>query len=400
MLHWHRKTYQHVYWAFFILVLLVASHGVFAAMGRPGLPFGHEIAGAETGNAAGTAATVEAERDGVRAPRRALDAAQPAPAGPPLPERVAPRPLRQIVINIPALTLYLFDSGRLYKSYPVAVGRRFTLIGERLVPSETPVGEFRVSWKDARPAWHPPDWLKKEKGWPRDYSVPPGPDNPLGTRWIGIWRPGVEGYGIHGTNDPASIGNLVSLGCIRMRNSDVEELFDLVEVGTPVSIIYEPGYVYRDASGRWHVTISPDVYQHGIDPLSAAREQLAAAGLDPSVLNGEAPSASGASRDIALVAPAEAVFTVRVNWPEGFGSTSAAYREGDRIMVALSGFPPEFQRYFQRGDGDGMVWLYGRPITTVTGPDMRTYVPLDEAAARFGVRVEFEPLAMVAHVTF
>lgn len=390
MFYRHRGTYWHLHLAFILLAFLVISHGVLAARD------GSERPAANKGIVKGGGVV----KDDVKTSHRALDAAQPAPAGPPLPQRLVPKPLRHIVINIPALTLYLFEGDRLYKSYPVAVGRRFTRIGGRLVPSQTPVGEFRVSWKDPRPFWHPPVWLKKEKGWSEDYTVPPGPDNPLGSRWIGIWRPGVEGYGIHGTNDPASIGSLASLGCIRMRNADVEELFELVGVGTPVFIIYEPGYVYRDGAGRWHVTISPDLYQRGIDPISAARERLAAAGLDPSVLDGEAPPARGMSRDIALVTPIEDPFAVRVNWPEGFGFTSEAYHEGERVMVALSGFPPEFQRYFQRSEQDGSVRLYGRPITTVTGPDMRTYVPLDEAAARFGVRVEFEPWTRVAHVTF
>ena len=63
--------------------------------------------------------------------------------------------------------------------------------------------------------------------------IPPGPDNPLGTRWMGLVRPSV---GIHGTNDPASIGYSVSHGCIRMSIPDVERLFEMVYVGTRVTI--------------------------------------------------------------------------------------------------------------------------------------------------------------------
>jgi lipoprotein-anchoring transpeptidase ErfK/SrfK len=66
--------------------------------------------------------------------------------------------------------------------------------------------------------------------------VPPGPSNPLGTRWLGL---SVKGFGIHGTNVPQSIGKNASHGCIRMRNSDVEELFELVQVGDAVEIYNE-----------------------------------------------------------------------------------------------------------------------------------------------------------------
>jgi len=67
-------------------------------------------------------------------------------------------------------------------------------------------------------------------------TVAPGPANPLGTRWMGL---GYKGYGIHGTNRPHSIGKAASHGCIRMRNHDVEELFELVQVGDPVDLVTE-----------------------------------------------------------------------------------------------------------------------------------------------------------------
>jgi lipoprotein-anchoring transpeptidase ErfK/SrfK len=63
--------------------------------------------------------------------------------------------------------------------------------------------------------------------------IPPGPDNPVGTRWVGLSQ---KGYGIHGTNEPGSIGKARSHGCIRMRNRDVEEFFTLVSVGDTVEI--------------------------------------------------------------------------------------------------------------------------------------------------------------------
>jgi hypothetical protein len=93
----------------------------------------------------------------------------------------------------------------------------------------TPTGNFRIVTKQRNPWWYPPaaDWAKGAK------PVPPGPGNPLGTRWMGL---NVGAVGIHGTPDAASIGYSASHGCIRMRISDAEWLFERVRVGTPVFI--------------------------------------------------------------------------------------------------------------------------------------------------------------------
>ena len=94
----------------------------------------------------------------------------------------------------------------------------------------TPLGRFRVisMWKN--PWWYPPDsdWAKDEE------PIPPGPGNPLGTRWMGISSPGV---GIHGTPDPASLGYSVSHGCIRMAIPEAEWLFTQLRVGATVFIV-------------------------------------------------------------------------------------------------------------------------------------------------------------------
>jgi lipoprotein-anchoring transpeptidase ErfK/SrfK len=101
-------------------------------------------------------------------------------------------------------------------------------VGQAQYP--TPVGRFEIITKQANPWWYPPNsaWAAGEK------PVPPGPGNPLGTRWMGISAPGV---GLHGTPDAASIGYSASHGCIRMRIPDAEWLFVHVRVGTPVWII-------------------------------------------------------------------------------------------------------------------------------------------------------------------
>ncbi|HHY04756.1 MAG TPA: L,D-transpeptidase family protein [Thermoanaerobacterales bacterium] len=123
---------------------------------------------------------------------------------------------KEIVINIPSLTLKLYENGQIIRSYPIAAGKSI---------KQTPIGEFKVISKIKYPTWSP----KGRK------PVPPGPANPLGTRWIGF----KDGYGIHGNNNPSSIGNFVSSGCIRMRNKDVEELYEKVSIGTPVKITYD-----------------------------------------------------------------------------------------------------------------------------------------------------------------
>ena len=126
-----------------------------------------------------------------------------------------------IVIHRGAHQLYLYHAVRLWRTFGVAVGQ----------PSyPTPVGRFSIAvmWRD--PWWYPPD-----SSWAAGASpIPPGPGNPLGTRWMGLTAPGV---GIHGTPDAASIGYSASHGCIRMRISEAEWLFGHVQVGTTVFIV-------------------------------------------------------------------------------------------------------------------------------------------------------------------
>jgi lipoprotein-anchoring transpeptidase ErfK/SrfK len=127
-----------------------------------------------------------------------------------------------IVIDRSANRLSLYDGAKLDRSFPVATG-------QSVYP--TPQGTFHIVVKWKNPWWYPPvndDWAKGLK------PVPPGPSNPLGTRWMGISSPGV---GIHGTDEPTSIGYSASHGCIRMQVPDAEWLFDHVDVGTTVHIV-------------------------------------------------------------------------------------------------------------------------------------------------------------------
>ena len=124
---------------------------------------------------------------------------------------------RRIVVSIPDRKLAVVESGRVVKIFSTAVGAERT-------PS--PTGSFELVDRIANPTWY-------TKG----KVVGPGRANPLGTRWLGL---SLKGYGIHGTNNPASIGHDLSHGCIRMRNQDVEQLFERVRVGDEVDLVENP----------------------------------------------------------------------------------------------------------------------------------------------------------------
>jgi lipoprotein-anchoring transpeptidase ErfK/SrfK len=116
-------------------------------------------------------------------------------------------PSYNIRISIERLRLDLFDGTRLVRSFPVALGKLAT---------STPRGDFTIINKVPYPN-----------------SYPGGPLSVFGTYWLGLSKPH---YGIHGTNNPSSIGKYVSRGCVRMYNRDVETLARLVPIGTPVEI--------------------------------------------------------------------------------------------------------------------------------------------------------------------
>jgi lipoprotein-anchoring transpeptidase ErfK/SrfK len=130
--------------------------------------------------------------------------------------------LGSIRIDLSERRLYLYGGdGQISKTYGVAVG---------MAQYPTPTGKFRIISKEVNPTWNPPN-----SAWAKGMGpVPPGPNNPLGTRWMGLNSPGI---GIHGTPAPSSIGTAASHGCIRMRIPEAEDLFSRVFVGTPVEIV-------------------------------------------------------------------------------------------------------------------------------------------------------------------
>ena len=140
----------------------------------------------------------------------------------PVPPKVTRATFGQvIVISRGGNSLRLYDSTQLVRSFGVATGR---------AEYPTPAGIWHIVDMERNPWWRPPDspWARGLK------PIPPGPGNPLGTRWMGLDAAGV---GIHGTPDDASIGYSASHGCIRMHVPDAEWLFDHVGYGTAVVIL-------------------------------------------------------------------------------------------------------------------------------------------------------------------
>jgi lipoprotein-anchoring transpeptidase ErfK/SrfK len=120
---------------------------------------------------------------------------------------------RRVVVSIPDRKLALIENDRVVTVYPVAVGAP---------DSPSPVGTFTVITRVSNPTYYKPGKV-----------VAPGAANPIGTRWIGLSE---KGYGIHGTDNPKSIGFAKSHGCIRLKNADVERLFERLRTGDIVEL--------------------------------------------------------------------------------------------------------------------------------------------------------------------
>ena len=147
----------------------------------------------------------------------------------------------EIVLNIPEYTLRLIEGNSILKEYDVAIGT---------AEDQTPVGDFAVSFKEVNPTWYPGSKVADRT------PVPPGPENPLGRRWIEF----APAYGMHGTHKLWTVEYPISRGCVRMYNPDVEELYELVEIGTPVTVIYETITLSEKDDGLY-VRIFSDIYE-------------------------------------------------------------------------------------------------------------------------------------------
>ena len=137
-------------------------------------------------------------------------------------------PHEGVVINLPEMRLYAFVHGNQPPStFPLGIGR------EGL---ETPVGTTSVVRKQEAPTWRPTARMRREDP-ELPAAVPPGPENPLGTHILYLGWPT---YGLHGTNKPYGIGRRVSSGCIRLYPENITQLFEMVPVGTKVTVVNQP----------------------------------------------------------------------------------------------------------------------------------------------------------------
>jgi L,D-transpeptidase ErfK/SrfK len=165
-----------------------------------------------------------------------------------------PFPREGIVVNVPEMRLYFYPKANkgeplLVHTYPIGVGREDWV---------TPHAVTKITAKTKDPAWYPPESIRREHAAEGDILptvVKAGPDNPLGQYAM---RLGLQSYLIHGTNNPYGIGMRVTHGCIRLTPRDVEDLFQRVQVGTPVRIVNEPvkvgvagGRIYLEAHPRF-----------------------------------------------------------------------------------------------------------------------------------------------------
>jgi len=161
-------------------------------------------------------------------------------------------PQREIVVSLEDRKLALIEDREVMKIYTVAVGKPST-------PS--PEGTFTIQRRVANPTYHH-----------GDKTVLPGPNNPVGTRWMGLSKPG---YGIHGTNEPKSIGKAASHGCIRMAKADLEEFYTMVAVGDTVRLI---GHRDEETARLFGPADAPATVA-ATDPIQTAHSEAAAAAL-------------------------------------------------------------------------------------------------------------------------
>ena len=293
------------------------------------------------------------------------EAAEAAGVGPILPGGGTVPPKGQyLLLNIASTTLYFFEDGRLIKCYKIGVGRTF---------EQTPLGDFKVVVKQINPTWYP----KGRK------PVPPGPANPLGTRWMGL---GGTDYGIHGTNAPWTIGLPSSGGCIRLVNADAEELFERVKVGTPVRIVYETVEVVEDErTGDETLLVWADIYGRGQEPPEVIIAELEQAGRPGAVrledLREALARADGYPLRLPLGRPAELNgWTIPGGYIRGDGS----------LWVQIRPLAENFGREVVWDAQDHVVKIDGRAVPGAAWPDGRWRVKLEDLQGILGLPLAWE----------
>ncbi len=180
--------------------------------------------------------------------------------------RLLPQAPREgIVINLPEHRLYWFPPAaageqRVVWTFPVSIGK---------MDWHTPLGSTRVVSKIRNPTWTPPASVREEHAGRGDLLpavVPAGPDNPLGQFALRLGIPG-GAYLIHGTNRPAGVGMQVTHGCMRLYPEDIERLFGMVPVNTPVLIVNQP-YKWGWHDGELLIEIHPPLQEDTVEPPS------------------------------------------------------------------------------------------------------------------------------------
>jgi len=202
-------------------------------------------------------------------------------------QRLIPPDIREgIVVNLPEHRLYYFPKPKKGETpqvitFPVSIGK---------MDWNTPLGKTRIVDKRKNPTWTPPESVRKEheeRGDPLPPVVKSGPDNPLGlyAMRLGI-TPGA--YLIHGTNNPIAVGMAITHGCIRMYPEDIEALFPMVPVNTPVWLVNDPVKVAR-VNGQVWLEVHPPVDAEGqsteVDPEQFSTLANAALGETPAAIH-------------------------------------------------------------------------------------------------------------------
>lgn len=170
----------------------------------------------------------------------------------------------EIILNIAAKKVILYSNGQVIKEYPVGVGTPVT---------PTPLGEFKIVRRIHNPAWVNPYRQSK--------VIAPGEKNPIGHYWLGFaMNKKSQEFGFHATDDLSSVGQASTHGCIRLYPDDMKELFNIVSIGTPVHVIYNPVEV-KEYEHKLFVRIHPDIYSYMSDEeyLKFAKNQLSGANL-------------------------------------------------------------------------------------------------------------------------
>lgn len=184
----------------------------------------------------------------------ALGRAQKTAAATPLKTSIIlpaqPKVVRTIVVSLKDRRLALLENGQVTAVYPVAVGKAST-------PS--PTGTFTIVNHVINPTYYH-----------HGVVIPPGPENPVGNRWMGL---SVPGYGIHGTNVPRSVGKAVSHGCIRLDRRDLDRLFAQVHAGDTVVII---GQRNEETAAIFRVSPTPQGATAPVLAAEAAPEKSSA----------------------------------------------------------------------------------------------------------------------------